>query len=381
MRIALIGGRDMQQFPTISYGGIETCVENLARGLHQCNQDFVCVVPRRSVAKAYPFEIVESNVPPMPGPEYNVWPFARSLPSIMQRVKPDVIWSQSFWSAETLQDLDIPIICTFHDFIPSPEKKHQWFTFRKNTWYRFISQFQFNHWVESNQEWQRERSFFQHTGLSDQEYVFGPVDEREDYFLWVAGLNWGRKIKGLDIFIELARRNPDKRFVAYGTGDKVIEKQLFRLNSEIKGFEFRGELRRGEAHTAAFAKARAFIMPTLMPEPFGRTIIESMSKGTPVFGSSFGALPELIENGVSGFTVTSIDEMQGHLGFDFDYRQCFEYSKRFHINAEIEALIGKSEEILSKYKKKKSRGTDHHGMIESTVEAGHSTVRRNTPPR
>ena len=148
MRIALIGSRDVQQFPTIAYGGIEACVENLAWGLHSRQQDFVCVVPQREVVQDYPFEIVESPIPPLSGPEANVWPFARSLPDIVKKLKPDVIWSQSFWSAETLQVLDIPIICTFHDFIPSLEKKQQWLTFRKNTWYRFISKFQYHHWVD-----------------------------------------------------------------------------------------------------------------------------------------------------------------------------------------------------------------------------------------
>ena len=124
MRIALIGSRDVQQFPTIAYGGIEACVENLAWGLHNSNNEFVCVVPKRKILQNYPFEIIESDVPPISGPESNVWPFAQSLPSIVKRLNPDVIWSQSFWSAETLKDLDIPIICTFHDFIPSLEKKN-----------------------------------------------------------------------------------------------------------------------------------------------------------------------------------------------------------------------------------------------------------------
>lgn len=349
MRIALIGGRDVQQFPTISYGGVETCVENLAQGLYQGNHDFVCIVPKRSVLRRYPFEIVESDIPPMSGPEDNVWPFAHSLPAIIKRIKPDVIWSQSFWSAQILQDLGIPIICTFHEFIPSPEKKDKWFRFRKNTWYRFISQFHFNHWVDSNQDWQKERSFFLHTGLADNEYTFGPVDERKDYFLWVAGLNWGKEIKGLDIFIELARRNPDKRFVAYGIGNDEIEKELYRLSAQISGFEFRGELKRGKTHAAAFSKARAFIMPTRMQEPFGRTIIESMSKGTPVLGSNKGSLPELIQNGWSGYAATSFEELESHLDDSFDYKRCFDYSKRFHIDKEVEMLIRLSQKLSSKY--------------------------------
>ena len=140
MRIALIGGRDGQQFPTISYGGIETCVENLAWGLHKNNNDFVCLVPKRDRVLDYPFEIVESSVPPMPGSESNVWPFANSLPDLVRKIDPDIIWSQSFWSAETLQGLGIPIICTFHDILKEGARPNpNWFKSRSNTWYRFIS--------------------------------------------------------------------------------------------------------------------------------------------------------------------------------------------------------------------------------------------------
>lgn len=347
MKIALIGGRDNQQFPTLSYGGIEACVENLAWGLYRNKRDFVCITPKRERVEEYPFEIIESNVPPMPGPESNVWPFAFSLPEIIRSVKPDVIWSQSFWSAEVLDGLGIPIICTFHDFVPDHETRNRWYRYRKNTWYRFISRFQFNQWVDTTVDWERERSFCLYTGLSDDEYDFCGEGERGDYYLWVAGLSWGWHIKGLDVFIELARRNPDRIFIAYGTGNAVIEAELQKIEKEIKGFQFMGRLNRGREHREVFKRARMFLMPTQMPDPFPRTNLESMSKGTPVLGSMNGSLPEVIENGVSGYTANSIDEMEMLLDYNFDYEKCFEYSKKFHIDIEVSELIRISEEIIS----------------------------------
>lgn len=345
MRIALIGGRDFQQFPIISYGGIETCVENLAWGLHKAQKDFVCIVPKRQVVQDYPFEVIESKVPPLPGPEANVWPFANSLPDIVKAVKPDVIWSQCFWSAETLKGLGIPIICTFHDFVPDIQRKNAWFTHRENTWYRFISRFQFDQWVKGVPGRLRDRSFHLHTGLTDEEYQFGPVHERGDHCLWVAGLNWGWHIKGLDLFIELAKRHPHKAFIAYGTGNRDIEERLKEFNRTLGNFEFRGALKRGEAHRIAFARARLFLMPTQMPEPLGRTVIESMSKGTPVLGSTNGALPELIRNGVSGYTARTLEEYERYLDAAYDYAACFKYARRFHISNEINIMIERSSEF------------------------------------
>ncbi|MBT8339273.1 MAG: glycosyltransferase [Desulfatitalea sp.] len=347
MRIALIGGRDFQQFPTQSYGGVETCVENLAWGLHKARKDFVCIVPKRTVVQDYPFEVIESNVAPLSGPADNVWPFAQSLPAIIKAVKPDVIWAQAFWAAETLKSLNIPIICTFHDFVPDTARKNAWFTFRENTWYRFISQFQFNQWVDAAADLLRDRSFWLHTGLADHEFDLGPAQERQDYYLWVAGLNWGWHTKGLALFIELAKRHPEKQFLAYGTGRREIEAQLTTLARTLPNFEFGGALERGQAHRTAFARARLFLMPTQMPEPFGRTVIESMSKGTPVLGSTNGAVPELIAPGLSGHTATALDDYSRLLDHQYDHEACYAYSRRFHIDIEIAFLTRTSEQILS----------------------------------
>ena len=347
MKIALIGSRDVQQFPTLSYGGIETCVENLAWGLHNNNQEFVCIVPRREDRAAYPFEIIESDVPPMPGPEEAVWPFANSLPGIIKRVQPDIIWSQSFWSAEALKKLDIPVICTFHDFVPDDDAKKRWFRLRENAWYRFVSRFQFEQWIDPTVNWQPQRSFFLHTGLSNQEFEFGSPQERQDYYLWVGGFSWGWHYKGLNVFVTLAIRNPNKDFVVYGTGDSRIEDELKQLSHRLPNFRFKGLLPRGPLHRQAFKKAKLFLMPTRIPEPLGRTNLESMSKGTPVLGTTSGALPELIENGICGFTTDDMEQMEALLEFPFDYQRCFEYSRRFHVNYEIQALLKKSEHILT----------------------------------
>ncbi len=55
--------------------------------------------------------------------------------------------------------------------------------------------------------------------------------------------------------------------------------------------------------------AKAILMPIQWEEPFGLVAIEALACGTPVIAWSRGALPEIIEDGVSGFLVNSVDEM------------------------------------------------------------------------
>ena len=70
--------------------------------------------------------------------------------------------------------------------------------------------------------------------------------------------------------------------------------------------EFVGEI--GDAEKPKFlAGARALLFPIEWPEPFGLAMIEAMAAGTPVIAWARGSAPEIVENGVTGFVVDSID--------------------------------------------------------------------------
>ena len=56
-------------------------------------------------------------------------------------------------------------------------------------------------------------------------------------------------------------------------------------------------------------KACALLMPVVWDEPFGIVMAEAMACGTPVIGFRRGAVPEVVENEVTGFVVDSLDEM------------------------------------------------------------------------
>ncbi|WP_454737902.1 glycosyltransferase family 4 protein [Cupriavidus necator] len=71
--------------------------------------------------------------------------------------------------------------------------------------------------------------------------------------------------------------------------------------------EYIGEIdERGKA--AFLGNARALLFPIDWPEPFGLVMIEAMACGTPVIAFPCGSVQEVIEHGVSGYIVHSIDE-------------------------------------------------------------------------
>ena len=57
--------------------------------------------------------------------------------------------------------------------------------------------------------------------------------------------------------------------------------------------------------------ARALLMPILWEEPFGIVMAEAMACGTPVIGFNRGAVPEVVEQDVSGFVVEDLDQFVG----------------------------------------------------------------------
>jgi glycosyltransferase involved in cell wall biosynthesis len=63
-----------------------------------------------------------------------------------------------------------------------------------------------------------------------------------------------------------------------------------------------------------YAAAAATLFPSDWPEPFGLVMIESLAAGTPVIALRRGAVPEVIEHGVSGFICDDVDAMVGAVG-------------------------------------------------------------------
>jgi glycosyltransferase involved in cell wall biosynthesis len=61
--------------------------------------------------------------------------------------------------------------------------------------------------------------------------------------------------------------------------------------------------------SALLGSARAFLMPVLWEEPFGIVMAEAMACGTPVIGMRRGSVPEVIEDGVTGFVADTVDEL------------------------------------------------------------------------
>lgn len=121
--------------------------------------------------------------------------------------------------------------------------------------------------------------------------------------------------KGQEVLVRAAallkERFPELRYAIVGSTAAGNEDHLLRLQELVreKGLEdrvrFTGDLTGMRDVYAAFDLT---VVPSVLPEPFGCVVIESMAAGTPVIGSECGGIPEQIVDGVTGLLVTPGDE-------------------------------------------------------------------------
>ena len=138
-----------------------------------------------------------------------------------------------------------------------------------------------------------------------------------------------------DRAIDIARRVglPLKIAAKVDKADTVYFEEVIRPLLRDPLIEYIGEI--GEAEKSRFlGNARALLFPIDWPEPFGLTMIEAMGCGAPVIAYRHGSVPEIVEDGVTGFIVggeqEAADRMDAALSLDRD-RVRARFEQRFSV--------------------------------------------------
>jgi glycosyltransferase involved in cell wall biosynthesis len=156
--------------------------------------------------------------------------------------------------------------------------------------------------------------------------------------------------KGLDVAIAIARQAGVELKIAAKIDrvDQAYFDQVIKPLLDGPGVEFVGEI--GHAEKNEFlGGAMALLTPVQWPEPFGLVMIEAMACGTPVIGFPRGSVPEIVEDGVSGFIVRGVQEAVRAVEAvpSLSRRRCREYfERRFSVARMCEDYLAVYDRLL-----------------------------------
>ena len=142
-----------------------------------------------------------------------------------------------------------------------------------------------------------------HNGIDIDRHPFR-VD-KEDFLLFVGRMS---PEKGAHVAAQVATRL-GRRLVIAGKMSEPAERAYF--DTEVRpclsdDVEYIGEAD-DELKLDLYGRAAATLMPIQWPEPFGLVMVESMACGTPVVALRNGSVPEIVDDGVTGFVADDID--------------------------------------------------------------------------
>jgi glycosyltransferase involved in cell wall biosynthesis len=186
---------------------------------------------------------------------------------------------------------------------------------------------------------------------------FRPIHDRGSYLAFLGRLT---AEKGPEAAIRIAREAgmPLRIAAKVPRSERGYFKE--RLEPQIDGrhIQLTGEVT-DEAKERFLTGAAALLFPIDWPEPFGLVMIEAMACGTPVIAYRSGSVPEVIEEGVTGFVVDSeaqAVQAVGRLG-DLDRRLVRRhFEQRFTAKRMAEDYLRLYEMLASKEHKRIGSG-------------------------
>ena len=137
--------------------------------------------------------------------------------------------------------------------------------------------------------------------------LFAPPSEpRGDYLAFIGRIS---PEKRPDRAIAIAKRvgMPLRIAAKVDAADAVYFRTVIEPLLDHPLIKFVGEI--GDQQKSEFlGNARALLFPIDWPEPFGLAMIEAMGCGTPVIAWNHGSVPEVVDEGVTGFIVDNEDD-------------------------------------------------------------------------
>lgn len=337
--------------PPIGYGGIELVVANLTEGLVKKGHEVMLFATGDSKTSArleYFYEKALGNDRFLKDNTFLNLQHTYEFFKLLKSEKFDIVHNNNQYFPMFFFDLqETPFIHTLHgafykDLIsPSgfvKEKRDILLAF-KNHPYVSIS----NHQQTSMPQLNYVKTVY--NGIIPEQFELSRGDG--NYLAWIGRITSN---KGIDTAINVARKLniPIKIAGFIDPGDKeYFEKEIKPLVDD--NVEFVGELKDLKVKSDFLGGAIATLFPIRWHEPFGLVMIESMACGTPVIAFNKGSVPEIVENGKSGFIVETEEEMTEAVKKvgQIDRSYCRQHAvKNFNVDVMVDGYLEAYKKVL-----------------------------------
>ncbi len=161
----------------------------------------------------------------------------------------------------------------------------------------------------------------------------------------VADITSNRKLL-LELANPQSAYRSDEQFRYYS--DKILPYVLQHRNITYSG------ALSGRNKLKFLSEAKALLFPITWDEPFGMSVIEALACGTPVIAMNRGAMPEIIQHGVTGFLANNEQEFTEYMQRidEIDPAACRRsVEEHFSTDAMADAYIERYEEVIRRNKK------------------------------
>lgn len=297
IKIALTADPELPVPPRL-YGGIERIIDMLARGLSARGHEVTLF--------AHPDSDTAAKLTPWPGA--NSQSGVDSLKNALCLCRGvtagyfDVVHSFSRIAYLTpILPLSVPKVMTYQRAVSPRTTSMGRMLSRGSLHFTAISQWMMEH-VKNIDDWTMIPN-----GVPMASYDFQPQVAPDAPLVFLGRIE---EIKGPHLAIEIARRTGRRLIIA---GNIPPEKQLW-VNANVmphvdgEQISYIGPVDDAQKNEL-LGKAAAFLMPILWDEPFGIVMAEAMACGTPVLGLCRGAVPEVVQHGVTGFVENDLDAL------------------------------------------------------------------------
>jgi glycosyltransferase involved in cell wall biosynthesis len=141
-------------------------------------------------------------------------------------------------------------------------------------------------------------------GMPANQYAFTP--DHSEYFLFIGRLSPEKRVdRAIDIAIQCDR--PIYIAAKLNLAEEDYFEEVVKPLLRHPLVTYVGEV--GETDKRELLEhASALLFPIDWPEPFGLVMIEAFSCGTPVIAYGHGSVPEIVDDGVTGFVVSNQEE-------------------------------------------------------------------------